>query len=336
MLYCITRANFLFSLRTVLVSIYRTRYNYAHNDFCTQCDFISLRGAQETGGSLLLPMGQGEGMWCRGGFSYWGSSSKMFSCSVWSHGVFRLVFFVLTIPFSCLTLFHCSRVSSTTASATGSFRKMWFDSFSRTEESHWLICHLFCLGNQSLKSLLNNIPKGHFSSSLSCCFCLYLFGLAGYCYCGLSLFPTHRAGSLDQKKDVGTLRGTRNPVCMLSQVNTQAARLGTRVLCCSLFPVPWILCSLLLSGLKEDENKLCGVLFLGPNSLWSGELPKKSGIQAFSLFRLTRNGHHGPGHQRIVLLQLLLYKRGTPSPNPFKALAVQRKAVAACEKLHRV
>lgn len=91
-LYCITRANFLFSLRTVLVSIYRTRYNYAHNDFCTQCDFISLRGARETGGSLLLPMGQGEGMWCWGGFSYWGSSSKMFNCSVWSHGVFRLAF----------------------------------------------------------------------------------------------------------------------------------------------------------------------------------------------------------------------------------------------------
>lgn len=77
---------------------------------------------------------------------------------------FQTCFFVLTIPFSCLTLFHCSRVISTTASATGSFRKMWFDSFSRTEESHWLICHLFCLGNQSLKSLLNNIPKGHFSS----------------------------------------------------------------------------------------------------------------------------------------------------------------------------
>lgn len=41
---------------------------------------------------------------------------------------------------------------------------MWFASFSRAEESHWLICHLLCLGNQSLKSLLNNIPKGHFSS----------------------------------------------------------------------------------------------------------------------------------------------------------------------------
>lgn len=40
MLYCITGANFLFSLCTVLVSIHRTWHNYVHNDFCTQSDFF--------------------------------------------------------------------------------------------------------------------------------------------------------------------------------------------------------------------------------------------------------------------------------------------------------
>lgn len=45
-LYCITGANFLFSLCTVLVSIHRTWHNYVHNDFCTQSDisfFVGLR-----------------------------------------------------------------------------------------------------------------------------------------------------------------------------------------------------------------------------------------------------------------------------------------------------
>lgn len=60
-------------------------------------------------------------------------------------------------------LFYCIRVSPM-ALATGSFRKMWFASFSRVKESHWMNCYLLCLGSQSLKSLLNNIPKGHFSS----------------------------------------------------------------------------------------------------------------------------------------------------------------------------
>lgn len=54
---------------------------------------------------------------------------------------------------------------------------MWFAFFSRTEESRWLICHHLCLGNQSLKSLLNYMPKGHipFQPQLLFLFILVLF-----------------------------------------------------------------------------------------------------------------------------------------------------------------
>ena len=45
-LRCITGANFHFySLCTVLVSTYRTRYHYVQNDFCTRCDPFSARGS---------------------------------------------------------------------------------------------------------------------------------------------------------------------------------------------------------------------------------------------------------------------------------------------------
>lgn len=164
-LCCIAGANFLFfSLCPVLVSIYSTFYCYVRNNFCTRCDLFFFRvGLGELISAFSFPWDRAKARGAKGDSRT--SEAATQKRSAVQHGVMRFptLLFVLTSPFSCLTLFYCSRMSSA-ALATGSFRKMWFASFSGTEESHWLICHLLCLGNQSLKSLLNNIPKGYFSS----------------------------------------------------------------------------------------------------------------------------------------------------------------------------
>lgn len=272
-LYCITRANFLFSLCTVLVSIHRTWHNYVHNDFCTQSDFFFLVGARETCESILLSMGQGKGMWCQGGFSQWGSSSKIFSCSVWSHEVFHLAFWAdpVFLPYS----FDCSTVSST-ASTTGSFRKIWFASFSRTEESYWLICHLSCLGNQSLKSLLNNIPKGHFSSQPQL---LFLFILVLFSWLLLLWFViiSSPLGWITRPK-----KGQKHP---------------------QRDPKPSLCSPRLIPKLQG-----WGLPLSAPYSSWTAEPPVKSGTCVSSFFRTTRSGHHVPGHQRNGLFHLLLLR----------------------------
>ena len=163
---------------------------------------------------------------------------------------FPTLLFVLTSLFSCLTLFYCSRVSST-ASATGSFRRMWFASFSRTEESHWLICHLLCLGNQSLKSLLNNIPKGHFSSQPQL---LFLFILVLFSWLLLLWFViiSNPLGWITRPK-----KGRRHPQ------RDQSPSLPGQYPCCEVAdswlafssPTNPTLLAACWPGLEEDESK---------------------------------------------------------------------------------
>lgn len=187
---------------------------------------------------------------------------------------------------------------------------MWFVSFSRNKESHWLICHLLCLGNQNLKSLQNNTPKAISLPSLSCCFCLYLFCLVGYCYCGLSLFPTHWGGSLDQKKGHRPLRGTRVPA---SQVSTHAERMQTHH---SLFSVPWILLAA-WGGWMQMQWALTVSL----NSPWPAGYPGKLWMRAFGFLRARRGQYCVSSHWSTILLHCLLHQRREPSPNSFKPVA---------------
>lgn len=237
---------------------------------------------------------------------FWGSNLKRLQSGVVGY---PLCVFVLTnFPIS---LFYCSRVSST-ALATGRFWKMWFVSFSRSKESHWLICHLLCLGNQSLESLQNNIPKGHFSSQPQL---LFLFILVLFSWLLLLWFViiSNPLGWITRpKKGHRPLRGTRVRV---SQVSTRAERMQTHH---SLFPVPWICQSWVL---EEDECK-CSELSLCPWII-HGQLDI---LGSFGRVLLAFSGSGqastaSPGHWSTILLHRLLHQRREPSPNSFKPVA---------------
>jgi len=214
------------------------------------------------------------------------------------------------------------------ALARGSLRKMWFASFSRMEDSHWLICHLLCLGNQSLKSLLNIIPEGHFSSQPQL---LFLFILVLFSWLLLLWFviisnplgwiTRPRKGCRHPQRDRSRSLPGQCPRCKVADSRlsfsspTNPARSAAR----------W-------PDLEGDEGERAEpslrlsiahglVSLLGSQGRWLSACSGPGGA-----------GTAPPGHRRIVLLRRLVYQRGAPLPNSFKAVALQRKSAAACEK----
>lgn len=239
---------------------------------------------------------------------FWGSNLERLQSGVVKYPTFV---FVLTSPFSCLTLFTVVE-SVQQRWLQEDFEKCGF-SLSQETRSHtgWFaISSAWEIKVSSLFKIIS--PKAISLPRLSCCFCLYLFCLAGYCYCGLSLFPTHWGGSLDQKTGHRPLRGTRVPV---SQVSTRTEKMQTHR---SLFPVPWIHQSSLL---EEDECK-CSELSLGP-WIFHGLLDI---LGSCGHLLLAFSGPGGattasPGHWSTVQLREFLHHRRQPSPNSFKPVA---------------
>lgn len=201
------------------------------------------------------------------------------------HGVmgFPTLLFVLTSPFSCLTLFYCCRMSST-ALATGSFRKMWFASFSGTEESHWLICHVLCLGNQSLKSLLNNIPKGYFSSQPQ----LFLFILVLFSWLLLLWFviisnplgwiTRPKKGPRHPQRDGSPSLPGQYPRCDVADSRLSFSSPANPTLLAAQLAWPW-------GGWKQTQ----WVLSMSLSSPWPGGSSGKMGTLAFGFLRARRS-----------------------------------------------
>lgn len=103
MLYCITGANFLFSLCTVLVSIHRTWHNYVHNDFCTQSDFFFFfMGLRKLVRAFSFPWDRAKACDAKGD-SHGEAAAQKYSAVQCGVMRFSTLLFGLT-PFSCLTL----------------------------------------------------------------------------------------------------------------------------------------------------------------------------------------------------------------------------------------
>ena len=121
----------------------------------------------------------------------------------------------------------------------------------------------------------------------------------------MSLFPAHRGGSLDQKKDESTLRGTQNLVSALPGQYPSCKVEDSHSLLLS-FSSPT---NLVFSPAHwSDLQEVCCIFSLTPYSSWTAEPPVKSGTCVSNFFRTTRSGRHVPGHQRNGLFHLLLLR----------------------------
>lgn len=257
----------LFPVCAVLVSIQRTCCDY----FCAWCDLYPTQGS----GNWLQPS-PSHGIQQRYAVPreilyFWGSNLENLQSGVMGYPTFV---FLLTAPIS---LFF---------SVAESVQQLWLQekcalSLSQETRSHTGWFAISFAWEIKVSSLFKTIsPKAISLPSLSCCFCLYLFCLADYCYCGFSLFPTHWGGSLDQKKDIDPSEG---PESQSPQVSTRVERMQTHKLSSSSPMNPPVLAA------WGKWMQMQWALTVPLNSPWTAGYPGKLWTCAFVFLRARRS-----------------------------------------------